>query len=359
MQYAKSMIDVFVERFATLLNDVGIGATDLLAKASLHDAGGFEIFWSSAPATILQALQTGESFAAQRAAAEVLLHSGANGLTGDWEIRLEQPSIFLWDSWLLPKATRLVVQNNGSTARILASLDGRESESRLDWSAEDKVWRTDDLKQLPRVVDDAYSVTLLLGDADPGIKCDNAVLETISPAGYESISRALGLMREVTPTYYTWVTRVLRRLVIVEAPEHTLRSGNQEGYCGTFYVSECLDPVLVAEMFVHESSHQYYNALVRLEDVTDKSDQTMYYSPFVRRERTLDRLVLAYHAFANVLLFYRECFDRKVCRREDRQELLTLENDLAAVEQAIMASDKLTPVGRALVEPLYREMHNG
>lgn len=357
MQYATSLIELLLDRFGTMLNNVAVGATDLLAKTSTDNKANFEIFWSSAPAAILQALQTGKAFAAQRAAAELLIHSGANRVPGDWKIQLEQPSVFLWDSWLLPKADRLVVQNDGRTARILVSLDGVKSESRLYWSSEQGIWLTDDLKQLSVVADGTYSVSLLLSEADPGLKCDNVILERISPAGRESLARALQLLREVAPQYYTWVTRVLRRLVIVEAPKDTLRSGNQEGYCGTFYISECLDPILVAEMLVHESSHQYFNALTHLEDVTDQSDQTTYYSPFVMRERPLDRLLLAYHAFANVHLYYRECFNSQACRREGRKDFATLENDLAAVEQTIMASDKLTPVGRALAEPLYREIH--
>lgn len=359
MQYATSMIELFLDRFRDGLNNVAVGVTDLLAKTSSDNAGDFEIFWSSAPAAILEALQTGGTVASQRAAAESLLHFGANRVLGDWEIQLRQPAIFVWGSWLLPEADRLAVENDGNTARILASLDGVKSESRLYWSPEQGAWLTDDLKRLPSVDDGTYSVSLLLNEADPRLKCDNRVLEQISPAGYESLSRAFQLLREIAPKYYIWITRVLRRLVVVEAPKNTLRSGNQEGYCGSFYISECLDPLLVAEMFVHESTHQYYHALVRLEDVNDNSDKTMYYSPFVQRERTLDRLVLAYHAFANVHLFYRECFNSGAYRREDRKDLATLENDLAAVEQTIMASDKLTSVGRALVEPLYREMHLG
>ena len=357
MQYTASLIELLLDRFGALLNNVADGATDLLAKTCTDNPGNFEIFWSSAPATILGALQTGDEFATQRAATELLLHAGANRVPGDWEIQLEQSSVFLWDSWVLPNADRLVIQNDGDTARILASLNGVKSESRLHWSPEKGNWLTDDLKQLQKVADGKYSVSLLLSESAPDLKCDSPIREQISAAGRESLARALQLLREVVPQYYTWVTRVLRRLIIVEAPPNTLRSGNQEGYCGTFYISECLNPLLVAEMLVHESSHQYYNALIQLEDVTDKSDQTTYYSPFVKRERTLDRLLLAYHAFANVYLFYQECFNSQAYRRQDHENLAALENDLGAVEEKIITSDKLTPLGRALVEPLYREMH--
>lgn len=357
-QYATSLIDLLLDHFGAWLNNVAVGVTDLLANTSTDNPGEFEIFWSSAPATIMQALQTGEASTAQRAAAELLLHSGANKVPGDWEIQLEQPSVFLWQTWLLPKADRLVVQNDGSTARILASLDGVKSESRLYWSSEQGAWLTDDLKQLHKVADNTCSILLLQNEAVPDLNCDSPVVSQISSAHHEAIAQALQLLRDVAPRYHTWVTRVLRRLIIVESSQNILKSGNLDGYYGTFYISECLDPLLVAEMLVHESSHQYYHALVQLEDVTDKLDQTTYYSPFVKRQRPLDRLLLAYHAFANVYLFYQECFGSQMYGRKDRKGIQELANDLSVVEQPIMESDKVTPIGRALVEPLYREMHH-
>ena len=39
--------------------------------------------------------------------------------------------------------------------------------------------------------------------------------------------------------------------------------------------------------------------------------------------------------------------------------LRTVWDDLSVVEETLMTSDKLTPTGRALIEPLYREIHRG
>jgi hypothetical protein len=356
-QYATSLIELLLDRFKGLFRGSGVGVTDFLEKiCDADEPPDFEVCWSSTPATILKALRTGNALAAQRAAAEVMFHACARRTPGDWEIRFDEPMPFLWDSWLLPEADRLIIQSDGSTARILAGLNGGESEARLYWSSEQKSWLTDDLKRLHRVADREYSASLLSNVAAPDFNCDSPVVSQITSANCGAVTQAIQLLRGLAPEYYTWVTRVVRRLVIVEAPPSTLRSGNLEGHYGTFYISSCSDPVSVAEMLVHESSHQYYHILTTMEDVTDKSDPATYYSPFVRRLRTLDRILVAYHAFANVYLFYQKCSASKEHDRRDRRDFEELVNDVRAVEKIVIESDKLTPVGRAIAEPLYQEM---
>jgi HEXXH motif-containing protein len=70
-------------------------------------------------------------------------------------------------------------------------------------------------------------------------------------------------------------------------------------------------------------------------------------------------LLLAYHAFGNVYLYYRECLDSQDHHERASAELRTVYNDLSVVEETLMTSDKLTPTGRALSEPIYREIHRG
>jgi HEXXH motif-containing protein len=155
------------------------------------------------------------------------------------------------------------------------------------------------------------------------------------------------------------VTRVLRRLIVVAAPQAGIMSGNLHGYYSMFYISDCHDPLVVGEMLVHEASHQYFHSIEALEDVADQTDPTTYYSPFVRRQRTIDRLLLAYHAFANVYLYYRECSASQDLHKQANAGLRIVYDDLSVVEDTLMTSDKLTPTGRALIEPLYREIHRG
>ena len=357
-QYSRSLIELFLDRFAQRLDQTGNGVTEMLSSIHANEPPNDEIFWSPVPGLMMEALTDGDTLSAQRAAASLLLHCGAHGVSGDWELRFDQPSIFLWGSYLLPESERLIVNHNQETVRILSD-NGSRHESRLHRVAETGAWRSEDLTLLPTVADDGYAVTLLPDRAAPPLQCDSPTLSQISSATNESITEALGLLRALAPRYRDWVTRVLRRLIVVAAPQAGIMSGNLHGYCSMFYISDCRDPLTIGEMLVHEASHQYFHSITSLEDVADHTDPTTYYSPFVRCQRTIDRLLLAYHAFANVYLYYRECLDSKDLHDRASEGLRVVHKDLNVVEETLMTSDKLTPTGRALIEPLYREMHRG
>ena len=109
----------------------------------------------------------------------------------------------------------------------------------------------------------------------------------------------------------------------------------------------------LAEMLVHEATHQYMYILCRLGDIDDGSDPKLYYSPVRRMERPLWAIVLAYHAFANVLLLYRLCRqsgieDDGYCSRHEA----LLVPQLRELERVLTQTNALTEIGRGLVEPL-------
>ena len=357
-QYSRSLIELFLDRFAQRLDQTGNGVTEMLSSIHANEPPNDEIFWSPVPGLMMEALTDGDTLSAQRAAASLLLHCGAHGVSGDWELRFDQPSIFLWGSYLLPESERLIVNHNQETVRILSE-NGSRHEARLHRVAETGAWRSEDLTPLPTVADAGYAVTLLPDRAAPPLECASPTLSQISSATNESITQALGLLRALAPRYRDWVTRVLRRLIVVAAPQAGIMSGNLHGYCSMFYISDCRDPLVIGEMLVHEASHQYFHSIASLEDVADHTDPTTYYSPFVRCQRTIDRLLLAYHAFANVYLYYRECLGSPDLHARASAGLRTVWNDLSVVEEPLMTSDKLTPTGRALIEPIYREIHRG
>ncbi len=358
-QYSRSLIELFLDRFEQRLDQTGNGVTEMLSRIYADEPPNDEIFWSGVPAMMMESLTNGDALSAQRAAASLLLHCGAYGVSGDWELRFDQPSIFLWGSYLLPESERLIVNHNQETVRILSEIKGSKHESRLRRVAGTGAWHSEELTQLPLVADDGYAVTLLPDRAAPPLECDSPILSQISSPTHESIAQALGLLRALAPRYRDWVTRVLRRLIVVAAPQAGIMSGNLHGYYSMFYISDSRVPLVIGEMLVHESSHQYFHSITSLEDVADQTDPTTYYSPFVRRPRTIDRLLLAYHAFANVYLYYRECLASPDHHERAKAELRTVYNDLSVVEDTLMTSDKLTPIGRALIEPLYRELHRG
>lgn len=358
-QYSRSLIELFLDRFEQRLDQTGDGVTEMLSRIYADEPPNDEIFWSAVPAMMMDSLTNGDILSAQRAAASLLLHSGAHGVSGDWELRFDQPSLFLWGPYLLPESDRLIVNHKQETVRILSEINGSRHESRLHRIAETGAWRSEELTQLPLVADDGYALTLLPDRVAPPLQCDSPPLSQFSSGTHDSIAQALRLLRALAPQYRDWVTRVLRHLIVVAAPKAGIMSGNLHGYYGVFYISDCRDPLVIGEMMVHEASHQYFHSITPVEDVADQTDPTTYYSPFVRRQRTIDRLLLAYHAFGNVYLYYRECLDSQDHHEQASAGLRTVWDDLSVVEETLMTSDKLTPTGRALIEPLYREIHRG
>jgi HEXXH motif-containing protein len=69
-------------------------------------------------------------------------------------------------------------------------------------------------------------------------------------------------------------------------------------------------------------------------------------------------ILLAYHAFANVVLYYRACRSRgmemlaNLCEREQQVRQV-----VAQLEQPLRQTTALTSLGRALWEPLVAQVH--
>src|SRR6266852_5178334 len=106
-------------------------------------------------------------------------------------------------------------------------------------------------------------------------------------------------------------------------------------------------------MLVHEATHLYFHLLCSVGNVDDSSDSTLYYSPIKRQGRPIRAILLAYHAFANVVLFYRLCQEKGLsddgyCRQQENDLLPQLKQ----LEASLHTTRALTPLGLALWEPL-------
>jgi HEXXH motif-containing protein len=164
---------------------------------------------------------------------------------------------------------------------------------------------------------------------------------------------AVRLLARHAPIFLPWVGRVLRGVVPVAAKPSMIHSGGDQDHPGVVYLSFGCPPAALAEMLVHEGTHQYYHLLTCLGPLEDGSDSTLYYSPIKRTGRQIGMILLAYHAFANVLLFYRLCrrngFEHDGYIRHNEDALVP---QLDQLEAALRTTRALTPLGRALWEPL-------
>ena len=122
----------------------------------------------------------------------------------------------------------------------------------------------------------------------------------------EELEKAVRLTREYAPEYLSWYGDIIRMLVALPSPGPGLvMSRTVPGQCGVVYVSSSCGSIRLAESLIHEASHQYF-FLGSLEmNYCSLADETLYYSSYRQMDRPIDRILVAFHAFGNVLLFYR------------------------------------------------------
>ena len=174
----------------------------------------------------------------------------------------------------------------------------------------------------------------------------------------EALHDALDVFDNFAPDYSLWVLRLLREIVPLESASDCMRSGSSVAEPGNCHMSFRNGPVALAEMLVHETTHQYYYLLTRFGPVDDGTDQQRYYSPAKQCGRPIAYILIAYHAFANVLLFSRQCLAAGH-KDEDghlRRNVDTLTGWTETLEEALRTTNALTACGRALWLPLAREL---
>ncbi len=154
------------------------------------------------------------------------------------------------------------------------------------------------------------------------------------------------------PSSLPWITAVLRHLVLTDPGPGLMESGSSRGLPGFAHMSHG-DQLRLAEMLVHELSHQYYYIGTRLGPVDDGTDDKLYWSPVKQTGRPIANILLAYHAFGNVALLMRQLRDGSAQPAERIAEnLASVIDDLRPLQEALESTRSLTEVGIGLYEPL-------
>lgn len=170
---------------------------------------------------------------------------------------------------------------------------------------------------------------------------------------------AFSLLTESAPHYAHWSSQLLRTIVPIDAPKGHQISASHWHRRGEILMSWRIKPHQVAEMMVHEASHQHFFMAGMLSPYDDGSDKTLYYSPVVNAKRPITKILLAYHAFANVILFFRHCHNYLETKEQhwlDKETNKVLA-ELDQLEQPLRQSKSLTELGQRLWRPLAQQMH--
>jgi HEXXH motif-containing protein len=117
-------------------------------------------------------------------------------------------------------------------------------------------------------------------------------------------------------------------------------------------------PVELAANLAHEATHQYYFLLRAAGRTEDGSDTNLYYSSFVKQNRDLNSIVLSYHAFANEALFARTCELNGIKDPAAGERAEFLRKNLLPLEEILLKTTALTPLGRGLWAPVYKRLQD-
>jgi HEXXH motif-containing protein len=121
----------------------------------------------------------------------------------------------------------------------------------------------------------------------------------------EMTLRAFRTIADISPEYSSWCTRVLRQVQLVGSKSvETRLSHSAASRPGGIVMSHPGNLVHYMEAIVHECTHQYFYMLTMMTRLKrDPSDQALFYSSIVSRRRPIDRILMAYHATANIVRF--------------------------------------------------------
>lgn len=289
-------------------------------------------------------------------AAQVGLRLAAHGFEGGWRAAFDAPAALRFDDLLLPATAAIAVV--AEKRRVTLELDGA---GRVELCRRQAGWQLEQCsgerpRRLPSVQLGGHRIVLFFADsglaggvpagAVPAARVDRTAIA-------ETCRAAAAMLTEHAPEYATWVARVLRGIGPLRQRNKEIRSGSEIGWPGVVTLSFPCEPAALAEMLVHECSHQYFHQIRALGGVDDGSDDELHYSPVKQTGRPIRKILLAYHAFANVLLMYRRFLAGKVaddgyCQRN----LDDLVPQLQQMESALRSTTALTASGRALFEPL-------
>lgn len=293
-----------------------------------------------------------------QAAAEFALAVHAHGFPGVWTAHFDTPIRARWGPWVLPVSKTLVVSTDGTVASLMAAGD---DDVTMNLDRVEGRWIADSGQALTQAQVGDRSVLVLSAEGLTDDAFDDVrprIAKDVSSSDAAlALERAGKLFEDSVPHYGAWVSAVVRSVIPLATTGDMLLSGSYVGRPGIITCSLPAPTYMLSELLVHEATHQYFYMLTRLGEVDDGSDLNLYYSPARREERPLRFILLAYHAFANIMLFQREVLaadvDGASLRYERQGELRSW---LHQLEAPLSKTRALTPLGRALWEPLAERL---
>lgn len=369
------------EFFAAVAGEYVRGVTNLLVSDGAADTGALCALrtWINEPRIARRApsldLSLGDARAVLSgrlqmspgdAAAAIGLALASEGvLTSRWRHEFDEPQAIRLGRLVLPPCTSVEVDSREApTVHVEVRPVGRTETHGITLCAgvsPSYHGGSDTLGQLlPTVRGANEPITVLPGYVVPVLAAEGVsanVLDDIPGEARDALQASLDLLETLAPEYASWVCRMLRFVYLLKPFNGFVESGSVDSYLGLAHLSAYANPVAVGEILIHEAAHQYFNLLTLVGDFDDGTDTNEYYSPAVHRQRPLDRIAIAYHAFANVTIYYQRVLENGAdVDRWCEHHIEKWDKDLRTLEAPILNNPALTPVGKALCEPLIETL---
>lgn len=285
-----------------------------------------------------------------KAVAQLLLWCHLGGFTGSWEANIQEPVCLRFGGWLLPATKHLKVSAEKNLIQI-----GGDLKIELHRNEEGR-WVSTSLTEFPSFGLDHRRIFLVCDPAALHRSADALELTT-DPEGVAKMQagcqEALTLIQRYVPEYLEWVLRAIKYIYPMNETENSVASGSTRFHFSQIHLSYTKFRMPMVESLVHESSHQNYYIASRLGPADDGTDETWYYSPPVNAQRQVGKILLAFHAFVNVIILTRRFKEEDFTEGNyvDQNEKLVGEM-LDQLIKPLKGNTALTPIGRALANPL-------
>jgi hypothetical protein len=354
--YGSSIVTWLLDLHGPEIEGTSDGLVDLLRRWGRGSAS-LATVWDIAFGRAHLALKEGRLDIAD-VAARLALRISDGGQVGAWSAAMPPTPVTVGDRFVEDVTALSVDVAADRDHRVtLTRADGATVELRRDATGDP--WVGPDAGQL-RSVGPGRPVYLLARPMLPGdsgsreIFGESLPVSSIDDSMEATFQAGFDVLGQITPHYLPWIERVLHGVVVCanQEPFH-LVSGSWEDVPGFVHMSCPHAAIDIADILVHESAHQYFYLLEKVGPLDDGSDDSLYYSPATRTERPLSRLLMALHAFVNVLELYEAV---KVDETPDLAYVLANEPrllaDIALLDEPLRGNPALTDLGRSLYLPL-------
>lgn len=274
--------------------------------------------WQPEIGAVVQRLDEGKT---QAAVVMALFALHALGVAGSWESALEEPTwgsigghIFYLSGHITVDATPSLVEIRSSAAQNAALAFLRTPTGwRLHSENLHPAWQY----TAPAFVSfDGFADIYVHASEEPADSRGEVIVNwpiqplptlkrEIASVGAQNIEAALTVLSKAGSHYLPWVRPLFRGVAATPLTYDDMRqSGSYTSHPGVFSCGFPGGAESIAEVIVHEVSHQNYLLLNAVFPLAQDRDGEKYYSSLKRSERPVSRVFLAYHAAANMALFW-------------------------------------------------------